>query len=160
MKKFIFIFPILFLFIGCVTTPSYTLNPPTVIKHGNIREYKYVYIKPTVSVNSSVATGYDIYYSAEEKNVNPKDIISGCLIKYGYIILDEIPTDKDCLVVTYGESGRRYVSNYSYTTEVTIQFVSSKTKDLIVTTTAEGIGRTEVDDIKIAIQRAVEALFQ
>lgn len=46
-----------------------------------------------------------------------------------------------------------------YTTEVTIQFITPDTKQLMFLCIAEGIGSTEVDDIKEAIYRALAALF-
>lgn len=63
------------------------------------------------------------------------------------------------VVVNYGESGRRGL-NLGYTIEITIQFVSYKTNELICTCTAEGQGSTEADDIRIAIERALESLFK
>ena len=63
------------------------------------------------------------------------------------------------LIVNYGESGRREVF-WGYTTEVSIQFLAANTNDVICVTTAEGFGDTEADDIKIAINRALDAVFQ
>ena len=64
------------------------------------------------------------------------------------------------LIVSYGESGKREVDVFgSYTIEVTIQFVDSKTNTLVSTCVAEGIGSTEADDIRIAINRCLTALF-
>ena len=62
------------------------------------------------------------------------------------------------VIVNYGESGRRSL-NLGYTIEVTIQFVSYKSNELICTCTAEGQGETEADDIRKAINRALTALF-
>ena len=46
-----------------------------------------------------------------------------------------------------------------YTIEVTIQFVSAKSNELISSCTAEGQGQTEADDIRQAITRCLSALF-
>ena len=57
-----------------------------------------------------------------------------------------------------GESGRRN-RGLGYTIEVTIQFISAKTKQMICSCTAEGQGETEADDIRQAIRRALDGLF-
>lgn len=63
------------------------------------------------------------------------------------------------LIVNYGESGRRNL-NLGYTIEVTIQFITAKEHKIICSTTAEGQGSTEADDIRQAITRAVDAAFK
>lgn len=63
------------------------------------------------------------------------------------------------LIVNYGESGRRNIG-LGYTIEVTIQFISVSSNQVIFLTTAEGIGDTEADDIREAITRAMDALFE
>lgn len=44
--------------------------------------------------------------------------------------------------------------------EVTIQFISAATQKPICSSTAEGQGETEADDVRKAIQRAFEPLFK
>lgn len=100
-----------------------------------------------------------MYGSSTSKSVNPTDIISGILIKEGYIRLPELKnelTDKT-LIINYGESGRRDRA-FDYTIEVTIQFVSSKSNELISSCSAEGQGETEADNIRQAITRCLSAL--
>ena len=63
------------------------------------------------------------------------------------------------LVVNYGESGRRNL-NFGYLIEVTIQFLQARTHSVVCICTAEGQGSTEADDIRIAINRALEPLFK
>ena len=58
----------------------------------------------------------------------------------------------------YGETGRRNVF-WGYTIEITLQILSADTLEVLCTTTAEGMGSTEADDIRIAITRAMEAIF-
>ena len=91
---------------------------------------------------------------------NPSDVISGVLIKEGFIILPELKPElsNETLIVNYGESGRRN-RGLGYTIEVTIQFISAKTKQMICSCTAEGQGETEADDIRQAIRRALDGLF-
>ncbi len=63
------------------------------------------------------------------------------------------------MIVNFGETGRRTV-NLGYSIEVTIQFISASTQFPICTCTAEGQGETEADDVRKAIQRALEPLFK
>ena len=103
---------------------------------------------------------YGIYGSSTTKSVNPSDVIAGILIKQGYIILPELKSElaNETLIVNYGESGRRN-RGLGYTIEVTIQFSSAKTNEMICSCTAEGQGETEADDIRQAIRRALSSLF-
>ena len=103
---------------------------------------------------------YGIYGSSTTKSVNPSDVIAGVLIKEGLIILPELKSElsNETLIVNYGESGRRN-RGLGYTIEVTIQFISAETKQMICSCTAEGQGETEADDIRQAIRRALDGLF-
>ena len=76
------------------------------------------------------------------------------------IILPELILElaNETLIVNYGESGRRN-RGLGYTIEVTIQFISAETKQMICSCTAEGQGETEADDIRQAIRRALDGLF-
>lgn len=142
-----------------------SLKEPVVIKHASLDGYRYAFITPTKELSSSssgvYASQYGTYRSSVTKSVNPSDVISGILIKKGFIILPELKPDlaDKTVVVNYGESGRRSL-NLGYTIEITIQFVSYKTSELICTCTAEGQGSTEADDIREAIERALSGLFK
>ena len=157
MKKVYFLFVILFCFsiISCVS-----LKDATVVKNDNPKDFKYFIVNSTDTLNSSTGGMINGVYYSTGKSVNPKDIISGYLIKKGFIILPEKNDEllNQTLIVNYGESGRREVL-FGYTTEVTIQFLNAKTKEIVCVTTAEGIGDTEADDIKKAITRALDAVF-
>lgn len=141
-----------------------SLRDPVIIKNAPIEMYKYAYISQTKELNSSsggVYGGqYGIYGASMTKSINPRDVISGTLIKQGYIILPELKSElaDKTLIVNYGESGRRN-TGFGYTIEVTIQFISAKTNEMLCTCTAEGQGSTEADDIQIAINRALSGLF-
>jgi len=158
MKKLIFL-------VSCMSsiifTSCYTLQPATVIKNDTIDNYQYVIIPGTESLTSSSGSMYNNVYTSTSKTVNPRDVISGNLIRKGFIVLTEVQNEliEKTLIVNYGESGRRDLF-IGYTTEITIQFISPQTNKIIFTTTAEGIGSTEADDIKIAINRALDALFE
>lgn len=143
------------------------LRTPTVIKNEPLDKYKYFYISPTQSFSSSTGgmygNNYGVYGSTSSKSINPGDVISGNLTKKGYVRLVELKPEliEETLIVNYGESGRRNVAGGlgGYTIEVTIQFISAKTNKLICSCTAEGQGSTEVDDIRIAINRCLSNLL-
>lgn len=161
MRKYVILtvfFVITILLTSCASTD---LKDAKVVKTGNLNDYQYVLVNSTETLTSSVGTTINGTYVSQGKTVNPKDIISGYLIKKGYIILDSVneETKNRTMIVNYGESGRRELA-LGYTTEVTLQFISADTKQLICTTTAEGLGETEADDIKNAITRALDALFE
>ena len=129
-----------------------------------IETFKYAYISPTKELTSSsggtYGGQYGIYGSSTTKSVNPSDVIAGVLIKEGFIILPELKSElsNETLIVNYGESGRRN-RGLGYTIEVTIQFISAESKQMICSCTAEGQGETEADDIRQAIRRALEGVF-
>ena len=128
----------------------------------SVLNYKYFYLIPTVSVSSSTGVRSNQYgvYGGYSRTTNPSDIISGILFKNGFIRVDAVsPENADkTMVISYGETGRRNV-NLGYSIEVTMQFINAKTQHPIVVCTAEGQGPTEADDIRIAITRALEPLF-
>lgn len=140
------------------------LRTPVIVKHAPVEMFKYAYITPTKELTSSTGSTYGgqygIYGSSTTKSVNPSDIIAGILIQRGFIIVPEIKSDlaKETAIVNYGESGRRN-RGLGYTIEVTIQFISADTNQMICSCTAEGQGSTEADDIRQAIKRALDGLF-
>lgn len=147
-------------FVGCAA-----LRPVSVIKNESISNYTYVYITPTVELSSSTGGvyggNYGVYGSTQSKSINPSDVIAGVLLKNGYTRLPQISPDllDETLIVNYGESGRRNTGLGSYTIEVTIQFLSARTHNVVCTCTGEGQGATEADDIRIAINRCLEELL-
>ena len=140
------------------------LRVPIIVKKSPIEMFKYAYISPTKELTSSTGSTYGgqygIYGSSTTKSVNPSDIIAGILIQNGFIIVSEIKSElaKETVIVNYGESGRRN-RGFGYTIEVTIQFISADTNQMICSCTAEGQGSTEADDIRQAIKRALDGLF-
>ena len=140
------------------------LRMPVIVRNAPVEMYKYAYISPTKELTSSTGGTYGgqygIYGSSTTKSVNPSDIIAGILIQNGFIIVSEIKSElaKETVIVNYGESGRRN-RRFGYTIEVTIQFISADTNQMICSCTAEGQGSTEADDIRQAIKRALDGLF-
>ena len=143
---------------------SCALKAPVIVKNAPIEGYKYAVITPTKELTSSTGGTYGgqygIFGSTTTKSVNPSDIISGELIKNGFIVLPELQSELNSktLIVSYGETGRRN-RGFGYTIEVTIQFISADTHELVCSCTAEGQGETEADDIRKAIRRALSGLF-
>ena len=144
---------------------STTLLPPSTIKNSSTENYKYIYITPTKNLTSSAGGvyggAYGVYGATRSKSVNPSDVISGLLTKKGFIRIPELKEELNdkTLIVNYGESGKRDTGLGGYTIEVTIQFVSGKSSELVSSCTAEGQGETEADDIRQAITRCITALY-
>jgi hypothetical protein len=138
-----------------------TLKPTTTIKNGTIESYKYIYISPTNSLTSGSGATIGGQYYSSSKSVNPNDVITGLLLKEGFIKLPELKQElsNETLIVNYGESGRRNTGLGGYTIEVTIQFISATSQTPICSCTAEGQGETEADDIRKAITRCLTELM-
>ena len=141
-----------------------SLRPVTYSGNTSLIGYKYAYITPTSGLTSSsggvYGNAYGVYGSTISKSINPADVISGILMKNGFTLIPELNDDlKDrAIIINYGETGRRNVF-WGYTIEITLQILSADTLEVLCTTTAEGMGSTEADDIRIAITRAMEAIF-
>lgn len=146
---------------------SCALKKPIVESNMPLESFKYAYITPTDEFisgsGSTYGYGYGVYGASTTKTVNPADVITGILIKKGLVVLPHLKPElaTETIIVTYGESGRRNLWGglLGYTMEVTIQFISAETHQVICTCTAEGLGSTETDDIRKAIIRALNALF-
>ncbi len=141
------------------------LKTPIVNVYAPIEEYKYVYITPTKELVSGFGHTQSLPYvgtvgSSTTKSINPSDIISGELIKKGYVILPKLEPElsNKTLIINYGETGRRK-RGLGYTIEITLQFLSADNNEVVCTCTAEGQGATEADDIRLAIKRALSGLF-
>jgi hypothetical protein len=137
-----------------------SLRPAISTINDSIEKYKYFYITPTNSLTSSSGASISGQYYSSSKTINPSDIITGILVKERYIRLPELKPEltNETLVINYGESGRRSVGLGGYTIEVTIQMISAKNNSLICSCSAEGIGSTEADDIRVAITRCLNEL--
>ena len=147
-----------------VTGCAIALRPVSVQHTESLFNYKYFYIQPTGTVNSSSSSGFvvgNMVFSGDSKSVNPSDIIAGQLIKVGFIRIPELRDDiKDMTFIeNYGETGSRPVALGS-TTEITIQFISASTLEPICTCTGEGIGDTKADDVEKAVYRCLQQVFQ
>lgn len=145
---------------GCAS-----MRPAVVNTYNNdsVSNYRYFYVSPTGDYTSSSGVSSNQYgvYGGTLKSTNPSTIISGILLKNGYIQVNEVYPENanETMIVNFGETGRRTV-NLGYSIEVTIQFISATNQLPICSCTAEGQGETEADDVRKAIQRALEPLFK
>ena len=127
--------------------------PVSVSQRQSFSNYKYAYV--------------DTYNSHGTYSIHGCDVVAGLLMKKGYVILSynqylnmSASTAYNTMKVTYGEGGTRSVGfTGGYTREVTLQFVSAATNDLICVCTAEGMGSTERDDAEVAVTRCIQRLF-
>lgn len=166
MKKPIsFISIILCVFFSAMICGCASMRPPVINSYDgdNISNYRYFYVSPAGDYTSSSGIYGNQYgvYGGITKSINPATIIAGILFKNGYIQVNEVNpyNARETMIVNFGETGRRNV-NLGYSIEVTIQFVSAATQLPICTCTAEGQGATEADDVRQAINRALEPLFK
>lgn len=136
------------------------LKEPVITKNDNIENYKYFFIFPTGNLTSGSGTTYGKQYYTSSKTVNPSDVVSGLLLKEGFIRLPELNPElsAETLIINYGESGKRN-RGLGYTIEVTLQFIVAKSHKPICSCTAEGQGETEADDIRQAITRCLNSLL-
>lgn len=138
-----------------------SLRPATVTRHSSLEGYKYAYMNSTSTKIGSAGYFYNGMGASETKSTNPSEIISGFLMKKGFIIVPELKPENEShtIVVNYAETGRRNL-NLGYAIEITIQILSATDNSLLCTGTAEGQGSTEADDIRIAINRCLAEIFK
>lgn len=152
----------------CLVGCAPVLMTPLVTHHGedSVHNYRYFYITPTGDYTGrSQDVAATILFGAyaglgNMKTTTPSHIISGILIKNGYIQVNEVLPEnaRETMIVNFSETGR-HEQSLGYSIEVTIQFVSALTQRVICTCTADGAGETEADDVQQAIKRALEPLF-
>ncbi len=158
MKQFLFVMAT-----ACILTGCSVLNVPTADVKGNVYKYNYVYVIPTSGVTSSSGVYGNQYgvYGGSTKTVNPSEVISGYLMKKGYTTLPNVDPNlaENTMIVSYGYTGRRQLSLFSYASCVMIQFRDAKTHELIATCEGEGCGEDETADILQAIYSALGVIF-
>lgn len=159
MKRILFILATACLLTGCGSM----LKAPTSEVKGNIYKYNYVYVIPTSGVTSSSGVYGNQYgvYGGSTKTVNPSEVISGYLMKKGYTTLPSVDPNlaANTMIVSYGYTGRRQLSLFSYASCVMIQFRDAKTHELVATCEGEGCGEDETADILQAIYSALGVVF-
>lgn len=153
--KLFTIFFICFLFGACA------LKPVEVMRHKDCKKYKYAFINSTNTITSvSGYSNYNSYSYTYSKHLNPSEYIAGYLMKNDILIVDKIKKPEQTIIVNYGQSGKRDIAGglLGYTIEITIQILDASSHELIAKCTAEGLGSTEVDDTREAIDRCMQSL--
>ena len=164
MKAFKHIIILLFISLVLASCGAMVPQKANLSSKPDLSKYKYVYITPT-SEKTSVTGGtygnqYGVYGSTSTKSITPSDVIAGYFMKHGFVRIPEISEAKKAqtIVVNFGESGR--VSyGLAYSIEVTIQLLDASTYDVICSSTAEGMGETEADDVRKATIKCLDAIF-
>lgn len=144
-----------------------SLRPTTINRNSedDLKNYTYFFVNPagvkSSSTTSVIGNNLGVFGATTTKSTDPIDIISGYLMKLGYVRVANIDDDisDKTLVISYGETGRRSL-NLGYAIEITLQFTSAKTHALVCTVTGEGQGDTEADDIRDAITRCLDTAFE
>lgn len=162
MKKRLIIIVLLSIVMsGCVT-----LQPVTITRNDkdDFSNYKYFYVNPagtkTGSSGMVVGNKYGVYGGSETKSTDPCDVITGFLIRKGFVrvvSIDDSNKDKT-FVINYGEVGRR-MGFFCDNIEIVLQFSSASTNEVICTVAGEGDGETEADVIRKAIERCLNTAF-
>lgn len=135
--------------------------PTTVVSQESIRNYKYAYIAETNPLVAGSGTMVSGIYTSSQTTANPKDIITGRLVKEGIVILPELKEEllEETIIVNYGQCVCRKLSLFYVSTEIVLQFLSTKTNQIICNCASEGCGEHITDDIRIAINRAFDAML-
>lgn len=135
--------------------------PTTVVSQESIRNYKYAYIAETNPLVAGSGTMVSGIYTSSQTTANPKDIITGRLVKEGFVIHPELKEEllEETIIVNYGQGGCRKLSLFYVSTEIVLQFLSTKTNQIICNCASEGCGEHITDDIRIAINRAFDAML-
>ena len=144
-----------------ILVPKYA----TISNKPDLSNYKYVFITPA-SVTTSVSGGTwgnqdNVYGSTSSTSFSPSEVISGYFMKQGFVRIPAITEElkAQTLVVSYGEGGRKRYG-LAYSQEVTLQVLDATTFGLICSSTAEGMGATEADDVRKATIKCLDAIFQ
>ena len=107
-----------------------------------------------------IGNQYGVYGGTSAKSTDPCDVITGFLIRKGYIRVAEINDNNrsETFVINYGEVGRR-MGFFCDNIEIVLQFISASTSDVFCTVSGEGSGETEADVIRVAIERCLNTAF-
>lgn len=158
MKKLFILLATIVTFTNCSA-----LKAPQTTIAADLRDYPYAYIIPTSGVTSSSGVYGNQFgvFGGATKTVNPSDLIAGDLMKRGYTILPSISPElaEKTLIVSYGFTGRRQLSAFSYASCIIIQMREAKTHKMVATCEAEGCGEDETADILQAITKALDNIY-
>ncbi|MCA3215041.1 MAG: hypothetical protein ING39_06450 [Burkholderiales bacterium] len=138
---------------GC----AIALKTPTLDQSANLAQFKFVVIEPTQAIVSVSGSAGNV----SSKDFNPGTFVEGMLLKRGIIRVPAVTpaTSAETLVLRWGVSGRRDIllGLGGYTQEVTFAFLRASTMEPVYRCSAEGIGSTEADDIREALNTCLSA---
>ena len=166
MKAFRHILILLSISLGLASCGVMVPQKADLSSKPDLSKYKYVYITPTAEKTSvtgvTYGSQYGVYGSTSSKSITPSDVIAGYFMKQGFVRIPELnePQKAQTIVVNYGESGRKNYGLGAYSIEITIQLLDATTYELICSSTAEGMGATETDDVRKATIKCLDAIFQ
>ena len=159
MKRLFFIFLAALALTGC----GAILKVTTANMKSNVNAYVYAYVIPPSGVTSSSGVhGHPHGASAASTNTaNPSEAISGYLMKKGYTVVPSVTPDlaERTLIVSYGYTGRRQLSLFSYASCIIVQMRDAKTHEMVASCEAEGCGSDETEDILQAIYSGLNSIF-
>lgn len=150
---------------GCATATLPPLPPPTSTQSIDIARYRFVVIEATPAVSSIAARNGDLY----TQEINPANLIEGLLLKKGLVRVATVASDsqEQTLILRWGISGRRdinyggiykYFYNSGSVPEVTMLLQDAHSKQSAYKCSAEGLGKTDADDIQMAITSCLSGL--
>lgn len=140
------------------------LKPTEVKRFANLDAYKFAYIHSAHTIISGVGGGGGVigygtgggYSYSQSSSTNPADVISGILIKKGFVVVGNITNPKQTFTVKYGQGSRRLNAF-----EVNIQILDSASQEPLFVCTAEGRdtwGGQETIAIRNALTRCLQDL--
>ncbi len=140
----------------------YPADKPESKIYEPLEYYKYFYIeKSDVLVSAKFDKDDDGETDSYKTSINTSDLISGYMMREGFIRLNELSPDlaNNTLIISYGESDSYNNSAFKDARIVTLQFLRADTSSLVATCSAEGNGGTYVDDLRDAINTCFKTLF-
>ena len=155
MKKFLFLLFAISTTLSFYSCGSTKYLPVSISSKKSFSSYKYVYVDRINSSGSFYSSGCDILQSL--------------LMKKGFLVLSlsdyyalSSSQTYSTMKVTVAVGGTRNIGIWGdRTTEVTLQFVSAATNDIVCVCTGEGYGGTsfQSDDVEVAVTRCINSLF-
>jgi len=94
------------------------------------------------------------------KELDPGALMEGLLLKRGLVRVSEVEAARPgTLLLRWGVSGKRNLAlGLGYAQEVSIALVDARSLEAVFSCTGEGIGDTEVDDIRDAIAACLSSM--
>ena len=152
---------------GCaVSVPK--MNEPSFARSGDVSAYSFVVIEQGPTMRASIAQADESRAAAQSREFNPTQLMEGVFLKKGLVRVTSVPDSSrnNTLIAKWGVSGSRdfVIGNAwkgyarAYSQEVTISLISATDLRPVFSCTGEGMGVTELDDIRQAIVSCLSGL--